>query len=218
MTEENNEILEEKIRQLKESYIDTILRLTKAAEYKDEETTFHIKRSGYYSAVIARHLGWSEKRVENIFYAAPMHDIGKVGIPSEILLKQGKLSQEEFALMKAHTTIGADILRSSRSKILQVAELIAHSHHERWDGSGYPKGLKGEDIPIEGRIYNICDQYDALRSRRPYKPGFNHDKAFNIITEGDERTMPEHFDPRVIEAFKELSGEFNRIHDTTRSE
>lgn len=216
--QKHNEILDTEVRkktaQLQESYIDTILRLTKAAEYKDEETAGHIKRSGYYAALLAEKLGWPKDRVETIFYAAPMHDIGKVGIPSDILLKRGSLNPEEFMLMKTHTTIGKNILTDSISPITKMAERIAECHHERWDGKGYPNGLKGEDIPYEARMYNICDQYDALRSVRPYKPDFDHDKTYKILTEGDGRTTPSHFDPKVLEVFKELSDEFNRIYET----
>jgi len=215
---QHNEFLdaevEKKTALLRGSYIDTIHRLTRTAEYKDEGTAAHIKRAGYYTSLIAERLGWPKDKTETIFYAAPMHDIGKIGIPSEILLKPGKLNYEEFALMKTHTIIGERILNGSISGILQLAELIAISHHERWDGNGYPNGLKGEAIPIGGRIYNIADQYDALRSIRPYKPAFEHKKTVKIITEGDGRTMPEHFDPQVLDVFKQLEDEFNRIFET----
>lgn len=215
---QHNEFLDAEVKkkasQLKESYIDTIHRLTKIAEYKDEDTASHIKRAGYYSLLITRYLGWSEDKTGTIFYAAPMHDIGKVGIPSEILLKTSRLTPEEFTLMKTHTLIGGKILSGAVSDILQMAEVIAVSHHERWDGTGYPKGLRGEEIPIEGRIYNIADQYDALRSTRPYKRALSHKEAVRIITEGDNRTMPEHFDLKVLKAFKQLTDEFNEVFET----
>ncbi|MBI5307949.1 MAG: response regulator [Planctomycetes bacterium] len=206
--------LDNAFRKIKQGYVDTIRRLTVVSEYKDEETASHIRRVGHYCSLLARHLGWSGEDAEKIFYASPMHDIGKVGIPSELLLKRGKLFSEEFTLMKTHTTIGGNILRDSTSEFLQMAEKIALCHHEKWDGSGYPNGLKGEDIPMEGRIMNIVDQYDAMRSPRPYKVGFGHEKVIEIITRGDGRTMPEHFDPQVLAAFKDLAGEFNKIFET----
>jgi len=213
----HNELLRKEVNnmtsELRNSYIDTILRLTRIAEYKDENTAAHIQRAGFFSSLMANKLGWQEEQTFTIYYAAPMHDIGKVAIPSEILLKAGKLSNEEFGLMKTHTTIGAHILSGSSSRILQMAELIAISHHERWDGTGYPKGLKGAEIPIEGRIYNICDQYDALRGTRPYKPAFSHEEAVKVITEGDGRTMPSHFDPLILEVFKQSADEFNEVFE-----
>lgn len=204
--------------QLKESYHDTVLRLTVAAEFKNEDTATHIKRVGIYCARLAKALGWPEEDQEIISYAAPMHDIGKIGVPSDILLKRGKLNNEEFALMKNHTLIGGRILAGSVSQYIIMGEQIALTHHERWDGHGYPRGLKGDEIPLTGRIMNIADQYDALRSSRPYKPAFDHDTTCKILIEGDGRTMPGHFDPRVHEAFRDLRHDFAEIYENCRHE
>jgi putative two-component system response regulator len=200
-------------KSLKASYLDTIYRLTVVAEFKDEATVQHVKRVGLCCAHIARQLGWSAEQVDIIKYAAPMHDIGKIGIPSDILLKPAALTPEELALVKTHTIIGGKILHGSHSAYLQMAERIAICHHERWDGTGYPAGLAGEDIPLEGRIAAFADQYDSLRSLRPYKPPFDYIKAYRIMVEGNERIGPHHFDSKIVEIFKDSHKAFERIYE-----
>lgn len=199
--------------ELKTSYLDTIFRLTTVAEYKDGFTSGHIKRVGHYCRHLAKQFGWSEEEQESIFYASPMHDIGKVVIPTEILQKRGPLTAEEYAIVQGHTTAGAHILQGSTSAFLKLAEVIALTHHERYDGGGYPRGLSGADLPLAGMIMNIADQYEALRSERPYKRPLTHGKVVDIIIHGDGRTEPSHFHPRVLEAFADSTLAFAAIFE-----
>jgi len=212
------EALRRSREELKGSYLDTIFRLTTVAEYKDGFTAGHIKRVGHYCRHLARTLGWSEEDQEAIFYASPMHDIGKVVIPTGILQKPGPLSAEEFVIAQGHTTAGARILQGSTSAFLQLAEIIALTHHERYDGGGYPRGLRGEEVPLAGMIMNVADQYEALRSVRPYKPPLPHARVVDIITRGDGRTEPSHFHPQVLEAFAGETAMFAEIFEDTAQE
>jgi putative two-component system response regulator len=190
--------LRQALKKLKEASLESIFHLCRAAEYKDENTGDHIKRMSHYASAVARQMGLNKQTVEDLLYTAPMHDAGKIGIPDHILLKPSKLNNKEWETMKQHTIVGAQILAGSGAKFIKLAEIIALTHHERWDGSGYPKGLKGSKIPLIGRIAAIADVFDALTSRRPYrmKP-FSLEEAFNYIKEGRGR----HFDPKVVDAF-----------------
>lgn len=200
-------------KQIKEAYIETIYRLTRATECKDEETADHVKRLSLYAVALARAIGMDENTVELLLYASPMHDIGKIGVPDRVLFKAEGLTPDEWEVMKRHPYIGYEILSNSNVPVLKLAASIALNHHERWDGSGYPQGLRGEQIPIEARILAIVDVYDALRSKRHYKPAFDHEKACKIILEGDGRVKPEHFDPELIKAFRNMHLEFKKIYD-----
>ena len=212
-----NDVLEQRVRErtadLQESYLEIIFTLTRAAEYKDEDTGAHVRRISYYSRDLARMLGQDEEFVDKIFFSSPMHDVGKIGIPDHILLKPGGFTPDEWEIMKTHAAMGAKILGNSKSPYLKMGAEIALNHHERWDGGGYPDGKRGEAIPLAARIMNIGDVYDALRSKRPYKPAFDHLKTMDIITRGDGRVQPEHFDPVILAAFKQNHEAFRDIFE-----
>ena len=210
--------VKERTRQLLSSYRETIATMTRAASYKDEETGAHVWRISFYTVDLAQALGLDGEFCDTIHYASPMHDVGKIAIPDAILLKPGGFEPHEWEIMKTHAGLGAKLLRGTDSPYLVMGAEIADGHHERWDGGGYPLGLEGEAIPLSARIMNICDQYDALRSKRPYKPAFPHEKALEIITVGDGRTLPSHFDPAVLEAFKGCVGRFREIFEAHKDE
>ena len=199
-----NESLEGKVRErtreLDEARIEILERLAQAAEYRDDDTGRHTRRVGELSARLARALGSAEHAVEVLRRAAPLHDVGKIGIPDAILLKPAKLTDAEFTVMRTHTTIGARILSGGRTELIRTAEHIALSHHERWDGGGYPHGIAGEDIPIEARIVAVADFFDALTHDRPYRKAWSAGEALAEV----ERQRGRQFDPRVAEALPRL--------------
>jgi len=209
--EEHNLDLETQVdartREAQDSQIEMVKRMGLLAEYRDPETGDHIERMSRYSELIAKSAGLTPAHCTLIRRAAPMHDIGKVAIPDRILVKPGKLDGDEWRTMQSHSLIGATILSGGRSSLLKTAHLIALYHHEKWDGTGYPNGFSGDDIPIEGRITAIADVFDALSSKRPYKDAFPDDVVLKIMREGDGT----HFDPLMLEAFFEQLPAINEI-------
>ncbi len=228
---DQNRMLEQKVkertRELAHTQDVTISGLAVLAEYRDNETGGHIMRTKHYVCTLAEHLApqpkfrefLDEEMIDLLFKSAPLHDIGKVGVPDKILLKPGPLTKEEFEEMKKHTIYGGEALERAEKALgtgasrsfLEVGKEIAFTHHEKWDGSGYPRGLKGDEIPLSGRLMALFDVYDALISKRVYKSPFSHAKAVEIITVGDGRVMPGHFDPDILKAFAENHDEFRKI-------
>lgn len=180
---------------LRATRLQVIQRLGRAAEYKDNETGMHVMRMSHFTKVLALAYGLSEEQADNLLHAAPMHDIGKIGIADSIMLKPGKLTAEEFNIMKSHPEIGAEILGDDDSELITLAKSIAMTHHEKWDGSGYPKGLKGEEIPLEGRITALADVFDALTSKRPYKEAWSIEETMQYMKDQSGRQ----FEPKLIE-------------------
>jgi len=209
-------LLEDQVKQrtdeLQNAYRDTVFTLIRASEHKDEETGFHVRRISHYCCLLAEALKLSPAFCDTIFQASPMHDVGKIGIPDHILLKPGSFNQEEWNIMRTHCALGSNILADGSSPYTKMGAEIALNHHERWDGSGYPNGLAGEMIPLAARVMQICDVYDALRSKRPYKQAFDHQQTVEIITKGDGRTHPMHFDPTILECFVKEADQFADIY------
>lgn len=197
---------------LQEASYDTIRTLAAAGEYRDECTGAHVERVGRFCGMIAERMGMDAKRGELIEKAAQLHDVGKIGVPDSILLKTGKLTGEERRIMEEHTIIGAKILGDARSEVLRLAKRIALSHHEWWDGGGYPKKRSGEEIPLEGRICAVADVFDALTCRRPYKPAFPNEKAYSILLE----ESGSHFDPEIVGAFLSEKDRIEEIQERSK--
>lgn len=196
-------------RDIKQAHLDTIVRLGVAAEYRDKETGNHIRRMSHYSGIIAEQMGLPADHVEVILLASPMHDVGKVGIPDAVLLKPGRLNEVERKIIESHCIIGAEILKGSEVPLMKLSQTIAFTHHEKWDGTGYPTRLRGADIPLEGRIVALADVFDALSNKRVYKPAMSLDDTMAIIREGSGT----HFDPAVVEAFQAGWGRVTEVYD-----
>jgi len=199
----------EKTKELQDSRVDLVHRLGLAAEFKDNETGYHVIRVSKYSKILAREFGLSDQEIELVELAAPMHDVGKIGIEDSILKKPGKLTDDEYNRMKDHTKIGSEILGSHTDNLLKAATIMAEQHHERWNGTGYPKGLSEHDIHLYARICAVADVFDALTSYRPYKDAWTYDDAFEFI----RSQRGKHFDPIVVDMFELNYDEIKKVYD-----
>lgn len=210
---EQKDVLDEMVQirtdELRRTRLQVVQRLGRAAEYRDNETGNHILRMSHISALLAKSIGWNEADCELMLHASPMHDIGKIGIPDHILLKPGSFEPEEWEIMKNHAIIGANILEGDDSDLMKCAAEIALTHHEKWDGSGYPQGLAGEAIPLSGRIAALADVFDALTSVRPYKKAWTVDAAVELI----KKNRSTHFDPDLVDMFLKLLPEILQIRE-----
>ncbi|WP_415715339.1 HD-GYP domain-containing protein [Maridesulfovibrio sp.] len=212
MVESRTMELREALARLDDAHVETIHYLCAAAEYKDEDTADHLIRMAEYSRILAEKIGLDSKTVQLIHTSSPMHDIGKIGIPDSVLLKPGKLTAEEWGIMKKHAVLGGNILSTGSSDYINMGASIALSHHEKWDGSGYPNALAGDEIPLPGRICAIADVFDALTSKRPYKEPFSIEKSLEIMKEGSGN----HFDPELIRVFFENLDEIIKVKKNTK--
>ncbi|MBF0379920.1 MAG: two-component system response regulator [Magnetococcales bacterium] len=202
-------LVKERTSELLETRLEIIRRLGRAAEFKDNETGLHVIRMSHYTRLMVESMDISEEWADLVFHAAPMHDIGKIGIPDAVLLKPGKLNDEEWNIMRRHPEYGAAIIGDHSSPLLAMSQEISLSHHEKWDGTGYPKGLKGEDIPISGRVVAIADVFDALTSERPYKKAWSVEKAVDVI----KKDAGTHFDPNLVPIFVKILPEALKIKE-----
>jgi putative two-component system response regulator len=196
-------------QELRETRLQIVQRLGTAAEYKDNETGLHVVRMSHYAKTLALAVGYSQAAAEDLLHAAPMHDVGKIGIPDAILQKPGKLTEDEWKIMRQHTEIGARIIGDHPSGLLRMAATVALNHHEKWDGSGYPHGLHGEDIPHAARVVAVADVFDALTSVRPYKRAWSVAEAVELI----QRESSKHFDPELVEAFVDCLPDMLQIRE-----
>lgn len=210
-----NRVLEREVRQrtdaLSGANLETIFALCRAMEYKDATTGAHLQRISQYSRVLAEACGMDADFVDCLTHATPMHDIGKIGVPDAILLKPGPLDDAEWVQMRAHCLMGAQLLAGAGSPFLVMGAEIALCHHENWDGSGYPRGLQGAEIPLPARIMAVCDRYDAIRAKRPYKRAYSHLETMEVMSKGDERSSPKHMDPDLLGCFTRNASRFDEV-------
>ena len=201
------EMVRHRTQELEDTRLQIIRRLGRAAEFKDDETGYHVIRMSHYSKMLGRAAGMPEYRAELLFNAAPMHDVGKIGVPDSILQKPGPLSADEWTVVKRHPAIGAGIIGRHNNELLEMARVIALTHHEKWDGSGYPRGLKGDMIPLVGRVVAIADCFDALTNVRPYKPAWPLEEAIAYL----QKEAGKHFDPALVPKFVELLPQIEEV-------